>query len=154
MKRNLINGLVKLSNIEVVMNIEQFKIYRNGELNLLEIKMINELDTEIGIIRDNNKKLYKYLVVALAFVLTVSISTTTHAVGLDSIDVLGNTFLTIVRRCMYWVCLIKSIIDIGKEVQKGGDNMGNIGKIIMKYVLAFASLYIMPYLFDLVKGSF
>lgn len=154
MKKNLINRLIELSNIEVSMSMDQFKMYKNGEVNLFEIKMINELDAEIGVMRYNNKKLYKYLVVGLAFALTLSIPTTAHAVGLDSIDILGNTFLTIVRRGMYWVCLIKSIIDIGKEVQKGGDNMGNIGKIIMKYVLAFASLYIMPYLFDLVRDSF
>ena len=55
---------------------------------------------------------------------------------------------------MYWICLIKGLVDVGREVSRGGDNIGNIGKIVLKYVLAFATLYIMPYLFDLVRDNF
>lgn len=155
MKRKLINGLVELSNIEVTMSIEQFKLYRNGSLSLLEIKIVNDLEEEIGWIFTNEKQLYKYIAICIAFLLTTtSMTVTSRAAGLDSIDSLGNIFLNIVRRTMYWICLIKGLVDVGREVSRGGDNIGNIGKIVLKYVLAFATLYIMPYLFDLVRDNF
>lgn len=154
MKKSLINSLVMISNVEVTMNVEQFRAYRSGELNLLEIKMINDLDEELGWLIENDNKAYRNVVVGLAFTMTALSSSLVFASGLDSIDTLGNTFLNIVRRAMYWICLIKALVDVGKEVSRGGDNMGNIGKIIMKYVLAFATLYLLPWLFDLVKESF
>lgn len=154
MKRNLINGLVELSNTEVTMSIEQFKLYRNGSLSLLEIKIINDLEEEIGWIVTNEKQLYKHIVICIAFLLTTtSMAVIPRAAGLDSIDSLGNTFLNVVRRTMYWICLIKGLVDVGREVSRGGDNIGNIGKIVLKYVLAFSTLYIMPDLFDLVRDN-
>ena len=72
MKRNLINSLVELSNIEVTMSIDQFKLYRSGSLSLLEIKIVNNLEDEIGWIFTNEKQLYKYIVICIAFLLTTT----------------------------------------------------------------------------------
>ena len=155
MKANFINRLIEFSNLEVTMNYNQYRSYRSNNINLLEIKMENKLDEEIGFIFRNDKKLYKLIVIAIAFAMTISLTTVTaSAGGMENIDKLGNTFLNIVRRAMYWICLIKGLVDVGREVSRGGDNIGNVGKIIFKYVLAFATLYLMPWLFDLVRDSF
>jgi len=153
MKRNLINCLIEKSNIEVGMTFEQYRAYRNGELNLAEIKMINDLDFEIGRLNPNT---YKCLTIILGILLGVLLgnSQIAYATGTEPINALGRKFLDIVRVGMYWVCLIKGCLEVGKEVTRGGDNMGNIGKIIIKYVLAFATLYIMPWAFDTVQETF
>lgn len=153
MKRNLINCLIEKSNIEVGMTFEQYRAYRNGELNLAEIKMINDLDFEIGRLNPNT---YKCLTITLGILLGVLLgnSQVAYATGAESINVLGRKALDIIRIAMYWVCLIKCILEVGKEVARGGDNTGNIGKIIMKYVLAFATLYITPWAFDTVQETF
>lgn len=153
MKRNLINCLVEKSNIEVGMTFEQYKSYRNGDLNLAEIKMINDLDFEIGRLNPNT---YKFLTIILAGVMSLLFANPTIAFanGIDSINKLGMTFLNIVRTGMYWVCIVKGCLEVGKEVTRGGDNMGNIGKIIVKYILAFATLFLLPWGFDLVQETF
>lgn len=152
MKRNLINCLVTKSNIEVSMSFEQWRLYENGELNLVQIKMMNDVDFELFKL---DPIMYRSLVVIISILLFYfSTGSIAFASGLDAIPALGQRFLDIVRTGMYWVCLVKGCLDVGKEVTRGGDNLGNIGKIIMKYTLAFATLYIMPTCFDTVKEAF
>ncbi len=153
MKRNLINCLVEKSNIEVSMSFEQYRSYRDGELNLAEIKLINDLDIDLGKLDINS---YRILVIVIAGVISLISANPTiaYASGLDSINNMGMKFLDIIRTGMYWVCIIKGSLDVGKELTRGGDNMGNIGKIVVKYVLAFATLFLLPWCFDTVRDTF
>lgn len=74
--------------------------------------------------------------------------------NLNGIDRLGNTFLSLVRKSGYWICLVMGAVNCIKVGLQGGDKAGDIMKVIFKYVLIFASLYLLPFLFDLVKESF
>lgn len=134
--------------MEVVMNHTQFLEWKYGSKTTIDIKLEN-----LGI--KDSKKFEKQLVIGIATTLfVISNPTYAFAVDLGAIDVLGNTFLGIIRRVGYWIALISALTEIIKTSMRGGNNTAEIGKIIMKYLLIYASLYLMPYLFDLVKGAF
>lgn len=69
--------------------------------------------------------------------------------GLDDIDKLGLTFLTIIRRLGYWIALICAIIDIIKCVREGGGKQ-DISQVIIKYIFIYAALFLIPKVFDLI----
>lgn len=72
--------------------------------------------------------------------------------GLDGLDILGNTFLTIIRRLGYWIALICAITEIIKMASQGGGKE-EILKVIMKYILIYAALFLIPKLFDLITAT-
>lgn len=134
--------------MEVVMNHAQYLQWRDGNKTTLDIKLEN-----LGVI--NSRKFEKQLIVGIGVSLfIISNPTYAFAVDLGAIDKLGNTFLDIIRRVGYWIALISALTEIIKTSMRGGNNTAEVGKIIMKYLLIYASLYLMPYLFDLVKGAF
>ena len=134
--------------MEVVMNHKQFLDWKYGNKTTLDIKLEN-----IGI--KSNKRFKKELIIGLA-VGGFLINHSSYAFGLDlgAIDVLGNTFLSIVRKASYWIVLILSLTEICKTALKGGNNQSEILKVIVKYLLIYASLFLMPWLFDLVEEAF
>lgn len=134
--------------MKIVMNHNQFLEWKYENKNTLDIKLEN-----LGV--KDSKKFEKQLAVGVGTALfLISNPLMVMAVDLSGIDRLGNTFLDIVRKVGYWIALIGAIKDIIKATMRGGNNTGEIGKIIMLYILAFGSLYLMPSLFDMVKEAF
>ncbi|NFN06084.1 hypothetical protein FDB50_15375 [Clostridium botulinum] len=134
--------------MEVVMSHKQFLEWKYGDKTTIDIKLEN-----LGI--KNKMKLEKTLVIGLAIGgFLINHPTTVFALELDEIDKLGNTFLEIIRKASYWVILAVAITDICKTSLKGGNNNSEIFKLIVRYVLIYSSLFLMPYLFDLVEGAF
>lgn len=134
--------------MKVVMNHTQYLDWKYGNKTTIDIKLEN-----IGI--KKIERLEKELIIGLA-VGGFLINHPTAAFGLDlgAIDVLGNTFLSIVRKASYWIVLILSLTEICKTALKGGNNQSEILKVIVKYLLIYASLFLMPWLFDLVEEAF
>lgn len=91
---------------------------------------------------------------ALGLILLNSKTAAAGETNLNGIDKLGNTFLNLVRKGGYWICLVMGIINCIKVGLQGGDKAGDIMKVVFKYVLIFASLFLLPFLFDLVEASF
>lgn len=134
--------------MKVVMNHTQFLQWKYGNKTTLDIKLEN-----LGV--KDSKKFKKQLIIGIgATLFLVNNTDYVLAADLGAIDKLGNTFLDIVRRVGYWIALICALVEIIRTSMRGGNNSSEIGKIIMKYLLIYASLYLMPYLFDLVKGAF
>lgn len=71
---------------------------------------------------------------------------------LNQINKAGNMMLGISRTIGYWLILIVCICEIIKSLMAGDTK--SISKILMKNLLAFASLYLFPWMMDLVKGIF
>lgn len=70
----------------------------------------------------------------------------------NSIDVLGFKFLGLIRHWAYWILLIMCIVEV---VRAGISNDSKkILSIVMKFILMFASLYLVPELFDAIKSAF
>ena len=119
--------------MEVVMNRTQFLDWKYGGKTTIDIKLEN-----LGI--KDSRKFEKQLVIGIATTLfIISNPTYVFAVDLGSIDALGNTFLNIIRKVGYWIALISALTDIIKTGMRGGNNTAEIGKIIMKYLLIYAS---------------
>ena len=153
MKNKLINCLVEKANIEICFNKEQWANYRRNEKSLLQICL--EKDNSYKFELDLNKY-RKYLnfgiVFAIAyFLMTVPAYAATGVAGMES---LGETFVSLIQTAGYWICFAKALIDIIKEVLKGGDKAEGIGKILVKYVLAFSSFYVLPMIFNIIKSNF
>ena len=153
MKNYLINTLVTATNMEVTFTKEEFKLYRDGKLSLLDVKFLNRFRTELNELL-TNEKFYKIMVSGLAFIMASSTSTVFAAVNPGAtIDKIGYKILSVVFSAMKWVCLIKAGVEIGKEIGKGGDNSGNIVKIALKYLLALGILLLLPQFFDWVEEA-
>lgn len=154
MKTKLVNSLVSLSNIEVTLTYNQYLAYKNNDLSLVDIKFINHFDKELGVI-SKNPQIYKFIVGGCAFIMASSSSIPVYAEGnLSTIPALGLRIYTIIQEAMKWICLIKASVDIGREISRGGDNGSNIVRIILKYLMAFAALYLLPELFNIIEDNF
>lgn len=71
---------------------------------------------------------------------------------LTKIDGLGNRFLNTIRVGGYWIILIVAVADIIRIAIKGSKN--EIGNAIIKYLLIYSSMYILPLLFDMIREVF
>lgn len=69
-----------------------------------------------------------------------------------NIDIAGNKILGICRNIGYWMCLIMASIEIIKSLMQG--NTKGITSIIAKYAIGYGSLFLMPWLFDLIRDLF
>lgn len=68
------------------------------------------------------------------------------------VDAAGWKILNIARSIGYWICIVMCTVEIIKCVMEGDTK--NISKIMMRYCLAFAALYFMPWMLDLIKDIF
>lgn len=137
---------------DISMSLNQFLDLANNKKTLTQIRYEN-LDIDKLL---KSKKFKSFLVSGLALGIHLISTKTVFALSpdLSGIDKMGMTFLHIIQTAGYWICLVMGIVSVLKEITKGGDNFGNIGKVILKYVISFASLYMLPYFFEIVKGCF
>lgn len=144
--------VLRVKNKEITMTVNQFLDLTNNKKSLMEIQLEN-LDINKLL---NNESFKKFIIGGLAVSMYMINTKTAFALSpdLSGIDKMGMTFLHIIQTAGYWICLVMGIVSVLKEITKGGDNFGNIGKIILKYVISFASLYMLPYFFEIVKECF
>lgn len=151
MKHKVVNCLIEMANIEVCFNEEQWRRYRQNETSLLGVALENSFDFQVY---KYNKYINFGISLSVAYLfMTVQANASTLA-GSESIDNLGRTFVYLIQQAGYWICFAKGLIDIIKEILRGGDKAEGIGRILVKYVLAFSSFYLLPFFFDLIKGNF
>lgn len=68
------------------------------------------------------------------------------------IDIGGTMILSMIQKIGFWVCIVMCAIEILKCLFNG-DNR-DIMRIVIKYLMAFASLYVLPMFFDFIVGIF
>ncbi|WP_111930533.1 hypothetical protein [Clostridium tertium] len=156
MKKNFIDGLIILTNREVTFTREQWKGYKEGVLTLDDVYRINLVNKEIGKLNKTAYNLLAFMVASTVGVIesyknTLAV-TTSNPIG--SIDNLGNVFLGIFQGLGRWVILIMAFIEIIKAVMKGSSSTSEIFGIVFKYVIVFATMFLLPYFFDVVAGAF
>lgn len=71
---------------------------------------------------------------------------------LPKVDNAGWKLLNISRSIGYWVCIIMGINEIIRNLLQGDTK--TVAKIMMKYSLVFAALYIFPWILDIIKDIF
>jgi len=95
-----------------------------------------------------NKKHKRFLITLLGLSLYAK---NVFAAG-KGIDALGWTLLGLIRHWAYWILLIWCIVEVIKS-GINGDSKKTL-PIIMKFVIIFASMYLIPGIFDAIKGAF
>ena len=98
---------------------------------------------------DRLRKIAVFTIASLNYTSTVLADTKDAT---DKINTGGFMILGVMQTIGYWLCIISCIMEILKVVMNGSSK--DVGKIILKYVLVFSSLYLMPWLFNLIKVVF
>lgn len=157
MKKNFVNSLVELSNVQVVMNREQFLMYKHGGMSLAEIKFIGEVEESLFNRIETDKIFKNNIILGMACLLTALNTNIVFAAAatdpIKTMNDLGNKILTIVQTAGYWLCLIMCGVCVIRAIIGGKDKKA-IGEIILGFLIAFAALYMMPWLFDMIKEGF
>lgn len=136
---------------EITMSIHQFLQYERGEKSIKDIEIENGLES-IATKIINNDRLRKMAIFTIASLNYISSVQADVAQAAAKIDSAGIMFFGILQSIGYWLCLIGCIMEILKSVMNGTSK--DIGRVMLKYLLIFASLYLMPWAFDLIRGIF
>lgn len=152
MKYKFLDSIITISKREVVFNRDQLRAYRNDELSLAEIKYSDNMMLKV-MSDESLKRTFVFLLACTFIVFKVNTPAAASEPNMDKIDGFGYRVLGYIRGFAYWICIIMCIAEIIKDIMQGADK-SSIGKIILKYVLAFAALFIVPQLFDMIKESF
>ncbi|MDU5111159.1 MAG: hypothetical protein E6248_11975 [Clostridium sp.] len=136
---------------EIIMSIPQFLAYERGGKSLKDIEIENGVE---GIARKiiNNDRLRRMTVFVIAGLNYTSTVLADASDAGNKINEAGSTILGIVQSIGYWLCIIGCVMEILKSLMNGSSK--DVGKIIIKYLLIFGSLYLMPWAFDLIKEIF
>lgn len=137
---------------EVTMTIKQFMELQRKEKDIIDIRIENNNLMAI------DPKIEKWIVFGIACTMFCITNTKTAyaSANLPQIDTIGNKLLGIAQQVGYWLCLILCIKEILTEILQGNaiTNPSDIAKPVVKYALAFASIYFMPSLFNWIKEVF
>lgn len=136
---------------EITMTIPQFLQYQRGEKTIKDIEIENGLENMATKIM-NDDRLKKITVFTIASLNCMSTVYADTAQAVSKINNAGNAFLTIFQSVGYWLCLIGCIMEILKSVMNGSSK--DVGRIMLKYILIFAALYVMPFAFKLISEIF
>lgn len=140
---------------EVTFTHQQWKMYKNKELSLLEIKQLNYLDNEISKLKGKNYNILVFLSAsALMAIKKYEDGLCVSCSNLGAIDKLGNTFLGVFKGIAHWVILIVAFIELIKAIMKGGNSTTEIIGLVFKYAVIYSSIYLIPEVFDMVKETF
>jgi len=137
------------------MTFSQYRAYERGEKTLREIKRerreMEKAESIATKIMENPrlKRLVVFTIAGLNYASTVLADTNA---AVDKINTGGFMILGIVQTIGYWLCLIGCIMEILKSIMNGSSK--DVGKIMLKYLLVFGSLYLMPFGFNLIREIF
>ena len=132
--------------MKFTLNHEEFLQYKYNNKSLLSLKFKRLFENEL---------IKKSLIsIGESSIMIILNANNCYAVAdMSKIDVAGNMFLEIVKHAGYWIILIVAICNVIKTATTTNNN-SDIFKVIAKYILIYATLFILPWAFDLVEGVF
>jgi len=123
-----------------VMTISEF-------LKIEEISNLKQVELIAGRIL-RSKTLKRVAIVTIALVLNLSTVGAVSAAG-PGIDKLGNLLINLIRGYAYYVLIIMAIVESIRAAVSGDSK--KVLSILMRYVLVFVLMYLIPQLFDAIK---
>lgn len=132
---------------EIIMTIPQFLAVQRGELTYKDLQA-ESLAAKII----KNPRVTKCFVLSMALMNTLSVAYANSGDISTKINITGNMILTLMQSIARWVCIIMCLVEITKAL--GNGTTKDIGKILLKYTLAYATTFILPFLFDSIEGIF
>lgn len=138
---------------KTTLSIEEFLKLERGEITLREIRKNHRENGKIERIATKimrNDRAKRFVTVLLASALYAKkVLAATEGKGIDP---LGWKFLALIRHWAYWILLIMCIVEV---VRAGisGDSKKILG-IIVKFLIIFGSMYLVPELFNAIRDAF
>ena len=133
----------------ISLTLENRLVFDKEFKNREEKREVNKLIGSLG------KKVYKTLVFTMATLMLISKKA---YAGVDEALVgtekFGQMLLMIVQRVGFWVCVLGCILEIMVSVFKKGGGQKEILALVFKWLLIFASFYIVPWLFGTIPTYF
>ena len=132
--------------MKFTLNHEEFLQYKYNNKSLLSLKLKRLFENE----------LFKKSLISIgesSIMIILNANNCYAMADMSKIDVAGNMFLEIVKHAGYWIILIVAICNVIKTATTTNNN-SDIFKVIAKYILIYATLFILPWAFDLVEGVF
>ncbi|QAA31263.1 hypothetical protein [Clostridium manihotivorum] len=117
-------------------------------LNYLRSKESIELEKKAKILY-RHKQYRRVAVFTIAILMECSVNALAAGNPFDSV---GSRFWFYVKSFAKWACLICAGIDIIKSLNAGDSK--NIGKVIFKYIVAYAAFSILPWFFKEIDTAF
>lgn len=135
---------------EITMSIPQFLQYQRGGKTIKDIELENGLESiATKIMKDT--RLRKMAVFTISSLNYMSVAYAGIEEANAKVNNVGYMLFSSIQTIGYWLCLIGCIMEILKSVMNGSSK--DVGKIMLKYLLIFASLYLMPFAFNLIKEA-
>lgn len=134
--------------MKITMSIEQYKAFKDGTKTELDIKLENLSEKYISE-KLKDKKVELITTIVLANIIT---SRNIVSAADSTIDNAGGRILSLIQSGAYWICLVMCIIEVVSKVTQR-DNDG-VGKIVLKYLMAFGACHFMPAAFNLIRSLF
>jgi len=132
-----------ITNKSVILSTDEMALQFNTH------KLINDRDVETFTTKImKNARLKKFTITLLG----MSLYFKSVFASTKGIDALGWTLLGLIRQYAYWVLLIWCIVEVIKS-GVGGESKKTLS-IVMKFVIIFASMYLLPNLFNVIKEAF
>lgn len=125
-------------------------IYENRFLRRLKNNKI-EYGEEFAKLVLKDKNLTRKTVFVMANLLSIN-KVVLASNGIGAIDKAGSMLLSICKRFGYWIALIMCVVEIIKSLMQ--NDTKSISKIVVKYVIAYASFYFLPWIFTLIEECF
>ena len=113
---------------------------------------IERVERIAGKIIKNDKLKKAVFILAIVLLNSGMISAAPAVAAGVGVDKLGNVLLGIIRSWSKWILILMCLIDTIKAGVSSDSK--KILSIVMKYVLLFVLLYMVPVLFDTVSASF
>lgn len=138
--------LIQGGIMKITLNHEEFLQYKYNNKSLLSLKLKRLFENE----------LFKKSLISIgesSIMIILNANNCYAMADMTKIDVAGNMFLEIVKHAGYWIILIVAICNVIKTATTTNNN-SDIFKVIAKYILIYATLFILPWAFDLVEGVF
>jgi hypothetical protein len=134
--------------MKVVMDHTQYLDWKYKNKSVLDIKLEN-----LGI--KDSKKFERQMVIGLAVGLFImNHPHMAYASSSDGVDALGAKFLDYIRRGGRWISIICASIEIIRSGMRKGGSASEIGQIVLKYSLLYASLYLITWIFNEIEKAF
>lgn len=116
--------------------------------NLENTRQINKIEYELSKIA-RNKKLWNTLVYVVAILLSVT-GMAYASPGAAGIAAIGNKAYNILLDVAAWYAIIGCGIDLLKCGLNG--TTGNVGKVLINYLMIYTSIAMLPWLIETIKG--
>ena len=130
--------------MKISLNHEEFLRYKYNHKSIIRLKIEKLL---------KNKSFQKTIILIGTTSIIILKSSCCFATDTSKIDRAGNMFLDILKHAGYWIILIVGICNVIK-VATTANSSSDILKVIIKYILIYSTLFILPWGFDLVEGVF